>query len=206
MRTPRRTLAPAVAALFCLLIAGMAGLARADEKKPAAPMAAAAPASGFRADFLFLFDDVAKKLTDLAQAMPAEKYGWRPAEGVRSVGEVYAHIAGANFFIPKAWGAEPELGGVDIKALQTAATDKGKVTEALSKSLANVRHAVERMSDADLDRPIDLFGHKATVRAAVLVVGNHMHEHLGQSIAYARMNGVVPPWTAAEEHAAPRKP
>jgi len=53
------------------------------------------------------------------------------------------------------------------------------------------------MSDASLEKPVDFFGNKMSTRSILMVLLSHMHEHLGQSIAYARTVGVVPPWTAA---------
>jgi len=167
----------------------------------AASLAAAPPASGYRAEALRGIDDVGKKIVDLAEAMPADKFAWRPAPGVRSVGEVYAHIAQANFGLPRIWGMAPMAEGVDVKGLEAQGGDKAKTVDALKKSLASARHAVEGTSDADLDRKIHIFDHDGTVREAMTILGNHMHEHLGQSIAYARMNGVVPPWTAEEQAA-----
>jgi len=169
----------------------------------AAPMAA--PTSGYRAELLHSLDDAGGKIVELAEAVPADKYAWRPAEGVRSVGEVYVHIAQANFGLPRSWGAAPVTGGIDPKALTAEAGDKAKVVDALKKSVASARAAVVATPDSDLEKKIDLFGHQMTVREAMGILGSHLHEHLGQSIAYARMNGVVPPWTAAEEAAAKKK-
>ena len=187
------------------LVAGAAvltaalGAAQAPEAKkeamPAMPAKAAAAPAGFRADFLHQLDDVEKKLVDLAQAVPAEKYSWRPAQGVRSVGEVYMHVASADYFFPTLWGvAVPQ--GVDPRGLEKQGDDKAKVVASLKAAIAHIRHAVEQASDADLDKSIQLFGKPGTVRQAMFIAANHMHEHLGQSIAYARMNGVVPPWSA----------
>jgi uncharacterized damage-inducible protein DinB len=173
----------------------------------AAPMPApsAAPTAGYRAELLRGLDDVGKKVVDLAEAMPADKYAWRPAEGVRSVGEVYVHIAQANFGLPRIWGAAPATAGIDVKGLAAQANDKAKVVEALKQSLASVRQAVLATPDSDLDRKVHIFDHDGTVRETMAILGNHLHEHLGQSIAYARMNGVVPPWTAAEMAAEKKK-
>jgi uncharacterized damage-inducible protein DinB len=165
-----------------------------DKPAMAAP---AAPASGFRAEFLRQLDDVEKKLLDLAQAVPQEKYTWRPAEGVRSVSEVYMHIAGGNFFLPRLVGAPPPAGMTREAARDMEKiTDKAKVVEMLKQSCEHVRQAALNTSDADLDKPVKLFGRDSTAREVFLLMATHMHEHLGQSIAYARMNGVVPPWSA----------
>lgn len=151
------------------------------------------PTSGFRADMLAQIDDVAKKIEDLANAVPQEKYGWRPADGIRSVSEVYMHVAGASYFFPTFWGVKaPE--GLSRDAEKTV-TEKGKVLEALKASVEHAKKAVAGVSDKDLEKKIKMFGSETTVRNAMLTMLNHMHEHLGQSIAYARMNGVTPPWS-----------
>lgn len=166
----------------------------------APPPATAAPTSGFRAEFLRQLDDVGKKMTDLAQAVPQEKFTWRPAEGVRSVSEVYTHLAGANFRLPRFAGIQPPT-GIDRNMEQI--TDKAKVVDALKQSFEHVRQAALQISDADLDKPAKLFGRDTTVRDVFFLIALHQHEHLGQAIAYARMNGVVPPWTAARQAAQP---
>lgn len=153
-----------------------------------------APQTGFRADFLRQLADVQKKVTSLAEAMPQDKYGWRPGEGVRSVSEVYMHIAGANYFLLSLAGVKPPA-GLD-RNMEKTVTQKAKVIDELNKSFDYVRHAVTNMSDADLEKPAKLFGRSTNVEEVIFVMANHMHEHLGQSIAYARTNGVVPPWSA----------
>jgi uncharacterized damage-inducible protein DinB len=199
---------PQTAAPLALLLLSMALpaapalAAAAPAAPPPAPAAAPAsiPASGYRAEYLRGLDDFGKKLVDLAEAMPAEKYTWRPGEGVRSVGEVYVHVAQANFGLPRIWGS-PVPAGVDVKALASQAGDKAKVVDGLRRSIERVRQAVLATPDGDLDRKIRIRDHDGTVREMMSLIGQHMNEHLGQSIAYARMNGVVPPWTAAEQAA-----
>lgn len=153
------------------------------------------PKSGFRAEFLHDFDDVSKKIVELAEAMPASKYAWRPAPGVRSVSEVYMHIAGGNYFLATFAGAKPP--SYDTRNLEKIG-DKARVLDELRKSFEYLRMVALQASDADLDKPIKMFGYDTTHRGALLAALNHLHEHLGQSIAYARMNGVVPPWSARE--------
>ncbi|HTQ79138.1 MAG TPA: DinB family protein [Thermoanaerobaculia bacterium] len=156
-----------------------------------------APTGGFRAEFLHNLDDAQKEIQSLAEAVPAEKYSWRPAPGVRSVAEVYLHIARSNFGIPQVWGAKLDDPSIDLKNLEKLDPDKAKVVDALNKSFAFVRRSVDQLKESDIERSISLFGTQSTVRGAMLVLITHMHEHLGQSIAYARINGVVPPWSAA---------
>jgi len=160
-----------------------------------------ATVAGFKADFLQALDEIQQKVIQLAEAMPAEKYNWRPAEGVRSVGEVYMHIAGANYFVLKLAGVEPPAGISGDENMKDNAGDKTKCIEALKASMDFVRQEIQK-TDVDLEKKIKLPWAETTVRGIYLLLSNHMSEHLGQSIAYARMNGVVPPWTAAEQAAA----
>jgi uncharacterized damage-inducible protein DinB len=152
------------------------------------------PKYGFRAEFLYDLSDVQKKIEGLAAAMPADKYTWRPAPGVRSVSEVYMHIAGGNYFLASFVGMKPPA--YDESAFERI-NDKTRVLAELRKSFDHIRLAALTASDSDLDKPIKMFGTDTTVRGAFMTALNHLHEHLGQSIAYARMNGVVPPWTAS---------
>ncbi len=156
--------------------------------------APAPPKHGFRAEFLYDLSDVQKKIEGLAAAMPADKYTWRPAPGVRSVSEVYMHIAGGNYFLASFVGMKPPA--YDESAFERI-NDKARVLAELRKSFDHIRLAALTASDSDLDKPIKMFGTDTTVRGAFMTALNHLHEHLGQSIAYARMNGVVPPWTAS---------
>jgi uncharacterized damage-inducible protein DinB len=163
----------------------------------------AAPVPGFRGDFLNDIKEVEQKLTDLANATPQEKYSWRPGEGVRSISEVYIHIAETNFMFPKFFGAKPQEGLE--KDMEKTVTDKGKVLAILKQSFSYLRDAVTNLPDDDLNKPVTMFGQNTTVRNVLFTTAVHMHEHLGQSIAYARSNQIVPPWTAAEEAAAKAK-
>ena len=164
---------------------------------------APAPAPTFLSDYLSDVDAVSKKLVDLAGAVPADKYAWRPAVGVRSVSEVYMHVAGANYLLPSFLGVKvPE--GFD-RGMEKSVTDKAKVIEWLKKSIENVKAAAAGMSDAELNKMVKAFGHEMTQRRVLMIVQTHMHEHLGQSIAYARSNGVTPPWSEAAEPPAPAK-
>ena len=166
------------------------------------PNASTTPASGPRAELLRQLDDAQQKLVALAEAIPQEKFSWRPGEGVRSVSEVYMHVAGANYLIPRAAGVNPPAGlEKDLEKI----TEKAKVIDTLKQSFAHVRLALLGITDSDLDKPAKLFGNNTTVRNVFLTLTTHAHEHLGQSIAYARMNNITPPWTAARQ-AQPQRP
>lgn len=165
---------------------------------PARPAAApAAPASGLRAEYVAEVDSVGKKIVELAEAIPADKYGWRPAEGVRSIGEVFMHIVAGNSSIPTFVGGK-RLEGITRDSEKTI-TDKAKIVELLKKSLENAREAGMIVSDAELDKKVKVFGgREMTQRQVLMLILNNLHEHLGQAIAYARVNGIAPPWSRSE--------
>ena len=158
--------------------------------------------AGLRGEILAEIDAVEKKLVDLAGAVPPEKFGWRPGEGVRSVSEVYMHVAGGNYMIPTFIGIKPPE-GID-RGMEKSVTEKDKVVAALKQSFDHLRKAVRDTPDADWDSKVKLFGRiDSSKRGVFLLLLNHAHEHLGQSIAYARSNGVAPPWSEGPE---PPKP
>lgn len=154
--------------------------------------AQAAPA-GVRGDMIAQFDDAATKLVQLAEAMPQDKLTWRPGTGVRSVSEVLLHVAGGNYFILTFAGVTPPAGATD--AGEADVTDRAQVVARLKQSCDHFRAALRAASDADLDKPATMFGRPTTNRNVYLTIVTHAHEHLGQMIAYARTNGVVPPWS-----------
>lgn len=190
--------------ILCALAAPAATFAQGTAPAPAAAVAPAAPTSGFRADFLADWDDMAQKAVSLAEAVPAEKYTWRPA-GARSVSEIFMHIASGNFGFMRLLGVQPPA-GIDPRTLEKTVTEKTKAVELLKQSFQHVRQAVLKTSDADLDKSVTFFGQPSTIRNVLYIVGTHQHEHFGLSIAYARMNGVVPPWTAARQAQQQQKP
>lgn len=164
----------------------------------AAPVAAQDRPAGARGEVLGSIADAEQKMIALAEAIPAEKYTWRPAEGVRSVSELFLHMVSANYGIPRVWGAAPPE-GFTPQGFERSTTDKAAIIEHLRRSFAHCRSAVLAMADADLDKPLRMFGNDTTQRGALILLAGHAREHLGQAIAYARVNGVVPPWTAARQ-------
>jgi len=158
---------------------------------PHALSAQAAP-SGVRGDMIAQIDDAAGKIQQLAEAIPQDKYSWRPAPGVRSVSEAIMHVAGGNYYLLSFAGAAAPAG---TPQNMEAITDRAQVLDNLKRSFAHVRAAIGAASDADLDKPTEMFGQKTTYRNVYMTEVAHAHEHLGQLIAYARMNGVTPPWS-----------
>ena len=187
--------------LFCLITLSSASLPSQTPTKPAeqaAPKAPAVPASGVRAEFLNELKIQEDKFLALAHAVPADKYTWRPAEGVRSFSEVLMHVAAANYNLPKVLGTPPPP-GFKVQGFDKSTTEKAKVIETLRDSFAHMRQAVLNMPDSEVETQIDWFGAKSTYRGVMLFIIRHNAEHLGQAIAYARMNGIVPPWTEEQQ-------
>jgi uncharacterized damage-inducible protein DinB len=177
----------------------------AQEAKPEQPAASAEPTpapapASVKAEIMRQITDAESKLVALADAEPADKYGWRPGEGVRSVGEVYVHVGFANYFFPSIWGIKAPAGlGKPSEVEKSHGADKAKALEFMRNSFAHAKKAIADLPDADLEKQVNLFGRTSTTREALLLVATHAHEHLGQAIAYARMNGIVPPWSRRGE-------
>jgi len=186
-------------ALTMLAVASLV-VARGHAEGGATPgqAAGAVPSSGYRAEFLAEVAYYEQRYVQLAEKMPADKYTWRPGEGVRSVGEVFIHITQANYGVARALGTEPPA-GVDTKTLSGLATDKEKTVQALKDSFAHFRKAILALGDGDADKPQKMFGRQTTLRGSFILITGHFGEHLGQSIAYARVNGIVPPWTEEQQ-------
>jgi len=140
--------------------------------------------SGIRGIFLSDWKDSEDKLVALAGAIPQEKYSWRPAKGVRSVSEVYMHVAGTNYFMGGTIGAKPPS-GFNFNMEKTV-TENAKAMEALRASFAQIRQALMNLSDADLSKPTTAEGQQTTYEGLLFFLAGHTHEHLGQLIAYAR--------------------
>jgi uncharacterized damage-inducible protein DinB len=150
--------------------------------------------TGYRSEILAEVMIQEDKFVRLAEAIPQDKYTWRPGADVRSVAEVFLHVSAANYNLYKMVGTAPPT-NVDLKNLEKSTTDKAKVVATLKDSFTHAKKAIADAKDADLDKSLDWFGGKNTQRGIFLFIVRHAAEHLGQQIAYSRMVGVVPPWT-----------
>jgi len=179
----------AVVFLFVFSIVAISTSAQVNPYKDGTP-----GVTGYRSEVLAEVIIQEDKFTRLAEAIPAEKYTWRPAPDVRSFAEVFLHVCAANYNLYKLVGTPPPA-GFDVKGFEKSTTDKTKVIATLKDSFAHAKKAITAMPDADLDKSLDWFGGKNTERGILLFIVRHAAEHLGQSIAYARVIGIVPPWT-----------
>ena len=152
------------------------------------PLAQAQPA-GIQAAFAKDAGTLSDKFTGLARVMTG-KYDWKPGQGGRSVADVFNLIVGENRMLAAVLSGTPNTG-----AKPAPITDPEKMQEALKASYIDLQKAITGPSDNDLQAPVKLFGRDMTKLGALMLILEDQHEHLGQSIAYARTNGVVPPWS-----------
>lgn len=174
------------------IVAALAAPPAQAQQMGAAPARAAQPGS-IQSE---LADDVgtmADKFVALAGAM-AGKYDWRPGTGVRSVAEVFNLIVGENRMLAGLLTGMPAQGG-GMGGGANQISDPKAMQEALRSSYAALKQAIAGLSDADLKASVRMFGQNTTKQGAALMLVTDQHEHLGQSIAYARTNSVVPPWS-----------
>jgi len=145
--------------------------------------------AGLQAAFAQDAGTLSDKFTGLARVMSG-KYDWKPSQGVRSVADVFNLIVKENGVLAGVLSGTPNTG-----AQPAPITDPEKLQEALKASYLNLERAITALSDNDLQAPVKLFGRDMTKLSALMLTLEDQHEHLGQSIAYARSNGVVPPWS-----------
>jgi uncharacterized damage-inducible protein DinB len=180
---------PLLLAVYLLMLSGVAVQAQVNPYKEGTP-----GVTGYRSEVMAEVMIQEDKFARLAGAVPADKFAWRPTPDVRSIAEVLLHVSAANYNLYKLVGTPPPA-NVDIKSLEKSTTDKAKVIATLKDSFAHAKAAIKAMPDADLDKSMDWFGGKNTERGILLFIVRHAAEHLGQSIAYIRQIGIIPPWT-----------
>jgi uncharacterized damage-inducible protein DinB len=174
------------------------------------PAKSAPPQSTIRQEIFAVFDGAARRALALAEAMPQEKYGWRPMEGTRSFGELCMHMAGSNFLFLSYTGVKPPAGPAkelaatymkrgfempEIFEAEAAVKNKADIVAAMKQSFDQARDFIQQVPEADLEKPVQFFNTKITVRGVLVSMTGHLSEHVGQAIAYARTNQIVPPWS-----------
>jgi hypothetical protein len=185
---------------FGLFVGLVANPAKATAQAPAASGPAQStdktpPSYDMKAQSILDLQDMQKKFTSLAEAIPADKMTWRPGDGVRSMAEIFMHTAGANYGIPNMMGVKPPE-GFNGKTFEKSTTDKAKIVQELNRSFEAAIAAVQGMTNADFAKADKKLGPDANDGDVVYILVVHGHDMLGQAIAYARVNGIVPPWTA----------
>jgi uncharacterized damage-inducible protein DinB len=164
-----------------------------------------APSYDMKAQSLADLQVVQKKFVDLANAVPADKLTWRPSDDSRSFAEVFLHVAGERYQILALGGVTPPT-GFDGKTFEKSTTDKARIVDELNQSWEFAKKTINGMSNADFAKLLPKLGPQANAGDVVYILVADAHEHLGQLVAYARENGIVPPWTAeAKKKAAEKK-
>lgn len=142
-----------------------------------------------------------KHFADLAGVLPAETFAWRPADGVRSFAEVFLHVTMMNYSFGPNIGAKP-LPGFNAKDYEKSITNKAAIIAQMNQSFDYMLAAIEKRTNKELQTIVPKFGPDASEGDLVFLVVSDAHEHMGQAVAYARMKGIVPPWTAAQQQKA----
>ena len=153
------------------------------------------PSYDLKAQALLDLQAVNKKCVDLAEALPSDKLTWRPAPGTRSFAEVFLHVAGERYAILSMMGANPPA-GFKPREFEKSTTEKDRIVQDLNQSWDFANKTIDSMSNADFAKPLPKLGPQANEGDVVYILVADAHEHLGQLIAYARQNSIVPPWTA----------
>jgi uncharacterized damage-inducible protein DinB len=195
-----------VAALFLLTLSiGPTG-AFSQNTQSMAPAADHTPPSyDMKPESLLDLENVQKKFVALANALPANKLTWRPAPDARSFAEVFLHVSGERYGFIGLMGIQPPA-GFDAKTFEKSTTDRARLVEELNKSWEFTKSAIGDMANADFAKPLPKLGPQANAGDVVYLLVADAHEHLGQLVAYARANGIVPPWTVeAQKQAAEKK-
>jgi uncharacterized damage-inducible protein DinB len=212
MKNVIRFVSIAVVMVGVLSTASYAAPAAAPASAPApAAHAALAPAAKgpFQRDLLGIYSYTQNQVLQLLDAFPQNKMAWRPAPGVRSVAETFLHIAFANYGMTKmATGKEPPADAgweMNPAKWEKKTTDKAEIKKLLEHSFAHVHEVLGAVPDSELDKMVNMMGHEMTCRAVLIILASHMNEHLGQEVAYARMNKVVPPWSKDQKSMAEKK-
>jgi uncharacterized damage-inducible protein DinB len=170
-----------------------------------APADHSAPSYDLKAQALVDLERAQKKFVDLENAMPADKLTWRPSEDSRSFAEVFLHVAGERYQILALGGATPPA-DFNGKTFEKSTTDKARIVDELNKSWEFAQKTINAMTNADFAKLLPKLGPQANAGDVVYILVADAHEHLGQLVAYARVNGIVPPWTAeAKKKAAEKK-
>jgi len=193
-----------LAVLFFAVGISVSTPALAQNSDMAASADHTAPSYDMKAQALEDLGRVQKKFADLANAVPADKMTWRPASDARSFAEVFLHVAGERYGILSLMGAAPPA-SYDRKTFEKSTTDRSQIIDDLNKSWEFSKNTINGMSNADFAKLLPKLGPQANEGDVVYILVADAHEHLGQLVAYARENGIVPPWTVEQKKAAEKK-
>ena len=193
-------------AAFAFTLVASLGASRtyAQAAASAVPEDKTAPSYDMKAQALLDLDTQNKKIISLVEVLPQDKFNWRPAPDTRSFAEVFLHVAGERYQILALGGATPP-DGFDPKTYEKSTTDKAKIVAELKKTGDFAQSTIGAMTNAEFAKLLPKLGPQANAGDVVYILVADCHEHMGQVVAYARENGIVPPWTIAAKKAAEEK-
>lgn len=188
-----------------ILASAISGASFASAQASDAAADHTAPSYDMKAQSLADLQNVQKKFVDLANVLPSDKLTWRPSPDARSFAEVLMHVAGERYGILGLMGAEAPA-GFDRKTFEKSTTDRAQIVAELNKSWDFTQKTINGMSNAEFAKLLPKLGPQANAGDVVYILVGDAHEHLGQAVAYARVNSIVPPWTVeAQKKAAEKK-
>jgi hypothetical protein len=193
-----------LAALVFALLTSLGATRATAQTVATAPADKTSPSYDMKAQALLDLDGVNKKIISLAEVLPQDKFNWRPAPDARSFAEVFLHVAGERYQILALGGSTPPA-GFDGKTYEKSTTDKAKIIQELRTTGEYMKTTIGAMTNADFAKLLPKLGPEANAGDVVYILVADAHEHLGQVVAYARENAIVPPWTIAAQKAAAEK-
>ncbi len=190
--------------MLMVVLLAMSAISASAQNMESATADHTAPSYDLKAQALLDLERVNKKFVDLVNVVPADRLTWRPTEDSRSYAEVFLHVAAERYGFLGLMGAEAPA-GVDAKGLEKSTTDRAKIVAELNKSWEFTQKTINGMTNADYAKLLPKLGPQANEGDVVYLLVADAHEHLGQSVAYARMNAIVPPWTVEVKKKAEKK-
>lgn len=178
--------------LTSICLACVLGASGAHAQTPSAD--GTTPSYDMKAQALLDLEGVNNKCIGLVEALPADKLTWRPSPDARSFAEVFLHVAGERYGILGMMGAARPA-GFKAGEFEKSTTEKDQIVADLNQSWDFASKTINGMSNADFAKLLPKLGPQANEGDVVYILVADAHEHLGQLVAYARQNGVVPPWT-----------
>ena len=180
--------------LLSLMLALVVAIAFPSFSAPADTTDHTMPSYDMKGQSLVDLQAAQKKFLDLANALPADKFNWRPSPDSRSFAEVFLHVSGERYGILSLMGASPPA-SYDRKTYEKSTTDKTRIIDELNKSWEFAQKTINGMPNAEFAKLLPKLGPQANAGDVIYILVADAHEHLGQTVAYARENGIVPPWT-----------
>ena len=137
-----------------------------------------------------LFDVTRQHITATAEMVDEELYAFRPTDEVRSLGEILAHVANAQFAFCSAAAGEQSPNSENFEQTRTT---KAQIVAALDQGFSYCAGVFDGTTDSEGGNAVNLFGGSNTVFGVLAFNSAHNYEHYGNLVTYMRINGITPP-------------